>query len=143
MPRVKKTWMEKMATKPPHHVVLEKDFAGVKSGSRLHISSPLEIAEELRKIPRGQTLSLQQFRKNIANTQTCDATCPVSTSLFLRIVAEYAWQEHCEKNVALADLPPFWRVIEPGSPLSKKLSFDQAWISLQRDLEKALAQNTA
>ena len=124
-----------MATKPPHHVVLEKDFAGVKSGSRLHISSPQEIANELRKIPTGQTVSLQQFRKSIARTQTCDATCPVSTSLFLRIVAEYSWEEHIERKVALTDVPPFWRVIEPGTPLSKKLSFDQDWIRLQRDLE--------
>lgn len=128
-----------MDTKPPHHVVLEKDFAGVKSGSRLHISSPREIAEALKKIPRGESVSLQQFRKNIARTQACDATCPVSTSLFLRIVAEYAWEEHSERSVPLADLPPFWRVIEPGTPLSKKLSFDQAWIALQRELEKDIA----
>ena len=141
MPRAKKTWKEKMATKPPHHVVLEKDFAGVKRGSKLHISSPQAIAEELRKIPRGETVSLQQFRKNIALAQSCDATCPVSTSLFLRIVAEYAWEEYSEKNTPLTDLPPFWRVVEPGTPLSKKLSFDQAWISLQRDLEKDSSKN--
>ncbi|ALK88409.1 hypothetical protein L63ED372_01198 [Limnohabitans sp. 63ED37-2] len=125
-----------MATKPPHHVVLEKDFAGVKSGSKLHISSPQEIADELRKIRPGETVSLQQFRQKIAQAQACDATCPVSTSIFLRIVAEYAWEEHNERNVPLADLPPFWRVVEPGTPLSKKLSFDQTWIALQRELEK-------
>jgi hypothetical protein len=140
MPRAKKTWKEKMAAKPPHHVVLEKDFAGVKSGSKLHISSPLEIADALRKIPTGTTVSLQQFRKNIARTQACDATCPVSTSIFLRIVAEYAWEEHIERKVAITDVPPFWRVVEPGTPLSKKLKCDQDWIRLQRDLEaKTLA----
>jgi hypothetical protein len=138
MPRAKKTWKDKMATKPPHHVVLEKDFAGVKSGSKLHISSPKEIADELRKIQPGQTVSLQLFRQRIAQAQACDATCPVSTSIFLRIVAEFAWEEHNERNVPLADLPPFWRVVEPGTPLSKKLSFDQAWIGLQRELEKDL-----
>ncbi len=124
-----------MATKPPHAVVLEKDFAGVKSGSHLHISSPQEIAEALRNIPFGETVSLQQFRKNIALRQRCDATCPVSTSLFLRIVAEFAWEEHNERGVPLSDLPPFWRVVEPGTPLSQKLSFDQGWIRLQRELE--------
>ena len=139
MPRPKKTWKEKMATKPPHHVVLEKDFAGIPSGSKLHISSPQEIADELRKIPLGQTVSLQQFRKNMAHAQDSDATCPVSTSLFLRIVAEYAWEQHTERHVPLNDLPPFWRVVEPGTPLSKKLSFDQAWIQLQRELEKSVS----
>lgn len=126
-----------MQAKPPHHVVLAKDFAGVKSGAKLHISSPEEIADELRQIPFGETVSIQQFRKNIARKQDCDATCPVSTSLFLRIVAEYAWQEHQENNVPIDDLPPFWRVIEPGTPLSRKLSFDPAWLSLQRELEQA------
>jgi hypothetical protein len=119
MPRAKKTWKDKMVTKPPHHVVLEKDFAGVKSGSKLHISSLQEIADELRKIRPGETVSLQQFRQKIAQAQACDASCPVSTSIFLRIVAEYAWEEHNERHVPLADLPPFWRVVEPGTPLSK------------------------
>ncbi len=125
-----------MQAKPPHHVVLEKDFAGVRRGSRLHISSPLAIAAELRKIPPGETVSIQQFRKNIARGQNCDATCPVSTSLFLRIVAEHAWEEHMAGNQAIESLPPFWRVIDPGSPLSRKLSFDQAWITLQREIER-------
>ena len=141
MPRPKKTWKDKIATKPPHHVVLEKDFAGVKRGSKLHISSPQEIADELRKIRPGETVSLQQFRQKIAHAQACDATCPVSTSIFLRIVAEYAWEEHNERHVPLADLPPFWRVVEPGTPLSKRLSFDAAWIGLQRDLEKELRRH--
>lgn len=142
MPRAKKTWKDKMATKLPHHVVLEKDFAGVKSGSKLHISSLQEIADELRKIRPGETVSLQQFRQKIAQAQACDASCPVSTSIFLRIVAEYAWEEHNERHVPLADLPPFWRVVEPGTPLSKKLSFDPDWIGLQRDLEKDISKPT-
>jgi len=46
MPRAKKTWGEKMKAKPPHHVVLEKDFAGIPKGAKLHISCPIEIAAE-------------------------------------------------------------------------------------------------
>jgi hypothetical protein len=92
----------------------------------------------LRKIRPGETVSLQQFRQKIADAQACYATCPVSTSIFLRIVAEYAWEEHKERHVPPADLPPFWRVVEPGTPLSKRLSFDAAWIGLQRNLEKEL-----
>jgi hypothetical protein len=138
MPRAKKAWSEKMTAKPPHHVVLEKDFAGVKAGSTLHISSPQQIAAELKKIPPGTTLSIQQFRRNIAKMQKCDATCPVSTSLFLRIVAEHAWEQFNLHN-RLNDLAPFWRVVDPESPLGKKLSFDPAWITLQREMEaKAL-----
>ncbi len=134
MPKAKKTWSEKMIAKPPHQVVLEKDFAGVKQGSTLHISSPQEIADELRKILPGTTLSIQQLRQNIANFQKCDATCPVSTSIFLRIVAEHAWEEFNLHNNQ-QDIAPFWRVIDPESSLAKKLSFDPAWIRLQREME--------
>jgi hypothetical protein len=56
VPRAKKTWGEKMNAKPPHHVILEKDFAVIPKGSRLHISSPVEVADELKKIPPGSTM---------------------------------------------------------------------------------------
>ncbi len=134
MPRPKKTWSEKMQARPPHAVVLDKDFAGVKAGSKLHISSPEAIAQELRQIPPGTTVSLQQFRRQIAAKERCDATCPVSTSLFLRIVAEHGWEQYQESG-QLDRVAPFWRVIDSKSPLARKLSFDPAWIDLQRELE--------
>ena len=134
MPRAKKTWGEKMQTKPPHQVILEKDFAGVPKGSRLHISCPLEVAAELKTITPGSTMSVQAFRRRLAKKNNCDAACPVSTSLFLKIVAEHAWEEY-SRTGSTRDLAPFWRVIESSSPMAKKLSFDPVWIDLQRELE--------
>lgn len=135
MPRAKKTWAEKMNAKPPHHVVLDKDFAGIPKGAKLHISSPLEIAAELKTIPPGSFMSIQAFRRRLAEKNKCDATCPVSTSIFLRIVAEHTWEEF-NSSSSKQDLAPFWRVVESSSPMAKKLNFDSAWIDLQRELEK-------
>ena len=135
MPRAKKTWAEKMNAKPPHHVVLEKDFAGIPKGAKLHISSPVEIAAELKTIPPGSILSIKAFRRRLAEKNKCDATCPVSTSIFLRIVAEHTWEEF-NSSSSTQDLAPFWRVVESSSPMAKKLNFDSAWIDLQRELEK-------
>jgi len=135
MPSTKKTWAEKMKAKPPHHVILEKDFAGIPKGSKLHISSPLEIAAELKAIPAGSTMSIQAFRHRLAEKNKCDATCPVSTSIFLRVVAEYSWEEFNRSN-STQNISPFWRVLESSSPMAKKLNFDAAWIDLQRELEK-------
>jgi hypothetical protein len=123
-----------METKPAHHVILDKSFAGIPQGSKLHISSPLEIAAELQTLEPGTTLSIQAFRRRLAEKNRCDATCPVSTSLFLRIVAEHTWEEY-QRSGSMRDLPPFWRVLEPASALARKLSFDPAWIALQRELE--------
>ena len=135
MPRAKKTWAEKMKAKPPHHVVLDKDFAGIPKGAKLHISSPEEIAAELKTIPPGSFMSIQAFRRRLAEKNKCDATCPVSTSIFLRIVAEHTWEEF-NSSSSTQDLAPFWRVVESSSPMAKKLNFDSAWIDLQRELEK-------
>jgi hypothetical protein len=134
MASAKKSWAEKMETKPPHQVILEKDFAGIPKGSKLHISCPVEVAEELKTIPPGTAMSLQAFRKRLAEKNNCDATCPVSTSIFLRTVAEYSWEEYNRTGSTL-NLAPFWRVVESNSPMAKKLSFDPAWIDLQKELE--------
>ena len=135
MPRARKTWAEKMKAKPPHHVFLDKDFAGIPKGSKLHISSPVEVAEELKNIPSGSIISIQAFRRRLAEKNNCDATCPVSTSLFLRIVAEHTWDEF-SRTGSTKELAPFWRVVESSSPMAKKLNFDSAWIDLQQELEK-------
>ncbi len=134
MPRAKKTWGEKMKAKPPHDVILEKDFAGIPKGSKLHISCPIEVAAELKTITPGSTMSIQAFRRRLAEKNHCDATCPVSTSLFLRIVAEHSWEEY-SRTGSTRDVAPFWRVLESNSPMAKKLSFDPAWIDLQREIE--------
>ena len=63
MPRARKTWAEKMKAKPPHHVVLDKAFAGIRKGSKLHISCPVEVAEELKSITPGSIMSIQAFRR--------------------------------------------------------------------------------
>jgi hypothetical protein len=123
-----------MNAKPPHHVILEKDFAGIPKGSKLHISCPIEVAQELKNIPTGTTMSIQAFRRRLAEKNNCDATCPVSTSLFLRIVAEHAWEQYSASG-STKDIAPFWRTVDGSSPMAKKLSFDSAWIDLQRELE--------
>jgi len=111
------------------------NFAGIPKGSKLHISSPEEIAAELKTIPLGSILFIQAFRRRLAEKNKCDATCPVSTSIFLRIVAEHTWEEF-NSSSSTQDLAPFWRVVESSSPMAKKLNFDSAWIDLQRELEK-------
>lgn len=134
MPRAKKTWADKMQAKPPHAVVLGKAFAGVPQGARLLISSPQEIADFLKTLPPGRSMAVQQLRRELAARHGCDAACPVSTAIFLRTVTEHAF-EQVQAGVAIQEIAPVSRVIEPKSPLLKKLSFDPAWIVTRRELE--------
>lgn len=135
MPRAPKTWQQKMDAAPPHAVTLDKDFAGVPAGARLLISSPKEIRAFLRTHSRaGQFWPVQQLRRELAQAHGADATCPVSTSIFLRVVAEAAWDE-MQSGASADEVAPFWRVIEPDSPLAKKLRCGPQWIEQQRAAE--------
>jgi hypothetical protein len=139
MPSKPKTWSDKMKARPPHTVVLDKDFAGVPAGSRLLISCPLEVDEHLRtQVPAGVTVSVQQLRRDLARRHGADATCPVSTAIFLRTVSEAAW-DALEAGTPVDQVAPFWRVVEPGSPLAKKLRCGSDWIAEQRAAEEALS----
>jgi hypothetical protein len=89
MPSKPKSWKQKMAAKPPHTVTLDKDFAGVPAGAKLLISCPVEVELYLRRhVPPGETREVQQMRRELAKLHGADATCPVSTAIFLRTVAE-------------------------------------------------------
>lgn len=82
---------------------------------------PQEIEDFLRAHtrPRG-TLSIQELRRRLARLGGADAACPVSTSLFLRTVSEAAWDD-IEQGASAVEVAPFWRVVEPDSPLARKL----------------------
>jgi hypothetical protein len=138
-----KTWRDKRdAQKQPKRVRLEADFAGVKAGQMLFVGTPQLIDDYLRSIPRGETRSIERLRRELARAHRCDATCPVSTAIFLRIAAEAAWEE-LESGRAVGEVTPFWRAIEPGSTIARKLRADSKFIEQQRDLEATPASPKA
>ena len=131
----KKSWAEKLLTGKPHISILEKPFSGLPIGCHLLISSPLEIHQYIQtQIPAGSTLSPAQLRENLARLHQADATCPVSTGIFLRIVAENACDE-LEQGQSLHQVCPFWRVVAPDSTTAKKLRVDSKWLEAVRASE--------
>jgi hypothetical protein len=121
--------------KPPKVVELESDFAGIRAGTKMLVGSPALIAAYVRKIPFGQTRSIERLRNDLARRHGATATCPVTTAIFLRVVAELAWQD-LQAGRPPAEVTPFWRVVEPGSPLAKRLSCDSRWLEEQRATER-------
>ncbi len=134
-----KTWNEKLAGgKVPHVVVLDKPFAGVPAGARLFIASPCLLNERIRDVPAGTSIDPVALRAELATRHGADATCPVSTAIFLRIVAEAALEE-IAKGRPPAEVTPFWRVIAPGSSIAGKLSCGDDFISIMRSMESQAA----
>jgi len=132
----KKTWLEKLnEDKTPKQIQMEKDFAGVKAGQRMLVATPQLVAAFIRKIPYGKTRNIVAFRNELAREHQCDASCPVSTSIFIRISAEAALEE-IETGKKISEVIPFWRVVEPESKIASKLPVDSKWIAHQRNVEQ-------
>jgi len=132
-----KSWSEKVATKKElKKVRLDKPFAGIPAGAMLFVATPQIVERYVERIPFGETRTIERMRRELARNNKCDATCPVSTAIFLRMVAESAW-EHMQDGADVDAVAPFWRVIEPGSAIAKRLSVDPAWLKHQREIESA------
>ena len=121
-------------SKPEKRVVLDKDFAGIKAGLTLFVANPKIVDQYIRDIPTGQSRTIVQMRRALAQSRNADATCPVSTAIFLRIAAQAAideMEDGCETEL----VSPFWRVLRASDKITERLTIDRRWIDTQRGLE--------
>lgn len=119
----RKSWQEKLHVDKKAEVKKnDVDFADIPAGSKMLIATPLIVEEYVRQIPKGHFTDVKQIRKDLAAEYKADYTCPVTTGIFLRIVAEAAYEEY-EKWKPISKITPFWRALSAKSPSAKKLSF--------------------
>jgi hypothetical protein len=98
------------------------------------VSNPREVDGYIRTLQPGTRASLPGLRQALAERHGADLACPLSTEIFVRIAAECALEELAlgkpENEVA-----PFWRTIDPKSPLARKLSCGAEFIAARRAAE--------
>lgn len=132
----KKTWLDKLnEKKEPQVKRIEKGFADIPAGSNMFIATPRIIDQYIQEISVGKRIDSKTLRKDLALEHHADYTCPVTTGIFLRIVAE-ANYEKLQQGQAVEDITPFWRVIEPNSVLAQKLTFGQEFLWQQIEKER-------
>jgi len=71
----------------------------------MYISTPEEIAEIIKCIPKGEVLTTKEIAQRLAEKHGTDYTCGLTTGIFVAIIANYAEQEK------LDDIP-YWRVVK-------------------------------
>jgi hypothetical protein len=127
--------MKKIPAKKQAKIVkLETDFAGIKAGSILFVATKEILENYILEIPRGEFRKIHRIRNELARKNQCDATCPVSTAIFIRQVADKALKE-IESGKDESEVAPFWRVIEYDSKIAKRLAVDSEWIKHRQTLE--------
>jgi hypothetical protein len=113
-------WREKLE-KPPKDLPkivevppkLEKRFGG----RRVLVPTPLLVDRLIRKVPKRNLITIKQIRERLAKDFKADSTCPLTTGIFLRIVAEAAEED---KKFGKKRITPYWRVIKADGSLNEK-----------------------
>ena len=130
-----KTWHEKLNSSHPAHVeTMEKTMWGLPIGTKLFIAHPTMVKAYIEKIPLGKSKTVVEMRESLAKKNKADATCPMTASIFVRIVAEAALDE-MRAGASVSKITPFWRIVDEKSTVAKKLSCGVEFISKQRKAE--------
>ncbi len=135
MPYIKKTWAQKMNPHTSARVeVSDRKYADIPLGSTVLIATPTIAEEYIRQLPYGVHTPIMKMRRDLAAEYKSDNTCPVTTGIFVRIVAENAYEQH-EAGRSIDEIAPFWRMIDMKSPQTRRLSFDPKFLIERRAAE--------
>src|SRR5436853_3477409 len=98
--KTKKTWREKLHdVKDLPSVGPIRDKLAAKWGpGMMLVPSPLEVDAEMRRVPAGQTTSVNEIRAALAQKHNADFCCPLATGIFTWIAANAAEEAALEGN---------------------------------------------
>ncbi len=132
----RKTWREKLDNgRKPEVGPTQRSMAGISAGAIMLVPTPVQVKEYIEAIPKGQVRTVDQLKADLAKQSKAEVTCPLTTGIFLRIVAEAALEDHQEGR-PLDQITPFWRVLDAKSPTAKKLSCGPEFLTQMRQSEE-------
>jgi alkylated DNA nucleotide flippase Atl1 len=115
----KKTWREKLLDSKdlPKVVPLGKNARKHWKGETMAIPSPMEVNEIMRRVPKGNLITLNEIRKIVAQKHTADIGCPLTCGIFSWIAAHAAAEE---AEAGKKKITPYWRTLKTGGEVNPK-----------------------
>lgn len=113
-----KSWREKLE-KPmdPKLVDVPEKWAKVIGHGKMLIPTPQIVAFVINKIPSKKIATVNTIRDYLAKKIGAAITCPLTTGIFLNIVANAAEEG---KQSGKIKITPYWRVLKEGGFLNPK-----------------------
>jgi len=84
---------------------------------KMLIPTPMLVDALVRRIPKGRLATVNMLRERLAEESGAHTTCPLTTGIFLRIVAEAAEEAAHE---GAKRITPYWRVLKSNGELNPK-----------------------
>lgn len=82
-------------------------------GTRMLLAPPLYYDKLMKKVPKGDLITVGQIREHLAKENNADFTCPLTAGIFINIVA---WASYQRKE----DITPYWRTLKTNGELNNK-----------------------
>lgn len=111
-------WRDKVE-KPaePKVVDVPADVKPPFKPGKMIIATPRIIEDIVRKIPKGKLTTVSQIMQKLCQDFGTDSACPITTGIFLNIVAKAAEED---KARGRAEIVPYWRVLRGKADLNPK-----------------------
>ena len=114
------TWRGKLEAQHPNHGKLvpvpprwQKRFG---RGSMV-IPRPLDVDAAMRKPRKGRLITQSQVRELVAEVNAANCACPMTTGIFMKIVAEAAEED---ARSGKKRITPYWRTVRDDGTLNDK-----------------------
>jgi len=113
-----KSWREKR-DKPqePMVVKIEGKMRERFGPGKMVIATPKIIDGIVRKVPKGKLATVVQIMDRLCADYKTEAACPMTTGIFLGIVAKAAEEE---RATGMKRIAPYWRVLKTKGTLNPK-----------------------
>jgi alkylated DNA nucleotide flippase Atl1 len=115
------TWRGKLEEDHPNHgkilPVPPRMRKSLGTGTMV-IPRPLDVDSIMRSVKRGRLMTQSQLRERLARKSGADHACPLTTGIFVRIVAEAAEEN---SRTGKKRITPYWRTIKDDGSLNERL----------------------
>ncbi len=114
-----KSWSEKLKDSkdlPKVEKITDKMSKRWGTGTVV-IPAPIEVDEMMKKVPKGNLITLNEIRIALAKKHNATIGCPLTTGIFAWIAANAAEEE---KEKGGKDVTPYWRILKTGGVINPK-----------------------
>jgi alkylated DNA nucleotide flippase Atl1 len=115
----RKSWREKLQDEKglPKIVELKGNMVKVWGEGTMVVPRPRDVAELMRKVPKGRLTTVNALRETLAARHGADKTCPIVTGLSTVIAARAAAEDEADGKKRIT---PYWRTLKSGGELNPK-----------------------
>lgn len=114
----KSHWLDRMnPVNLPKVVEIPDKWARSIGHGTMAIVTPALIDKYVKKVPKGKLITVNQIRNHFADEFTADTTCPLTTGIFINIMAKAAEEVKAQGKKIIT---PYWRVVKEEGKLNPK-----------------------